>query len=124
MDEAGKKICEMQEVRIVVEHIHVYRYPKWRLRMPKVYIRAKKKKTGRWAYKLWTQVVCAVAALAVAFEAYIIMLPVVYAERAGQAAIGGECLAMVLAGVATYGILIRAMSDKQKGERKCVAQKR
>lgn len=117
MNEKGKTVCEMQEVRIVVEHIHIYRYPKWRVRMPKVYIRTKQQKSrGRWTYQIWTQVACAMVAMAVAFEAYIILLPVTYAERTGQA-IGGEWMVMTIIGLVTYSILSR-MLDRKKGERK------
>lgn len=115
MNETGKTVREMQEVRIVVEHIHVFRYPKWRIRMPKVYIRTKPQKPGgRWAYQIWTQVACAVAAAAVAFEVYIILLPIIHADRMGQA-IGGEWMVMALVGLATYCILSRLL-DKRKGE--------
>lgn len=115
MNGAEKKICEMQEVRIVVEHIHVYRYPKWRLRMPKVYIRTKSQKPGgRWAYRIWTQVACAMAAAAVAFEVYIVLLPAIHADRDRQA-IGGEWMVMTLVGLVTYCILSRLL-DKRKGE--------
>lgn len=113
MNGAEKKICEMQEVRIVVEHIHVYRYPKWRLRMPKVYIRTKSQKLGgRWAYRIWTQVACAMAAAAFAFETYIILLPAIHANRDGQA-IGGEWMVMALVGLATYYILQKMMDDTE-----------
>lgn len=115
MNGTEKKVCEMQEVRIVVEHIHVYRYPKWRVRMPKVFVRVKPQKSrGRWAYRIWTQVACAVAAAAVAFEVYIILLPIIHADRMGQA-IGGEWMVMALVGLATYCILSRLL-DKRKGE--------
>lgn len=114
MNGTGKKMGEMQEVRIVVEHIHVYRYPKWRVHMPKMYVRVKTQKTPfRWAYRIWTQVACAMAAIAVAFELYIIMLPVIHMDRTGQA-FGGECLVTALAGVATYWILQRVI-DVQSG---------
>lgn len=117
MNGTEKKVCEMQEVRIVVEHIHVYRYPKWRVRMPKVYIRSKSQKPGgRWAYRIWTQVACAMAAAAVAFEVYIILLPAIHADRMGQA-IGGEWMVMALVGLATYCILSRLLTGGKEERR-------
>lgn len=64
---------------------------------------------------------CAMIALVVAIEAYIVMLPFVRMERAGQA-IGGECLVMVLAGLVTYCALSRLLA-KRREEDKCEAQK-
>lgn len=113
MNGTEEKACKMQEVRIVVEHIHVYRYPKWRVRMPKVFVRVKSQKPGgRWAYRIWTQVACAMAAAAFAFETYIILLPAIHADRNGQA-IGGEWMVMALVGLATYYILQKMMDDTE-----------
>lgn len=117
MNEARKTLREMQEVRIVVEHIHVYRYPKWRVRMPKVYLRSKSQKPGgRWAYRIWTQVACAMAAAAFAFETYIILLPAIHADRNGQA-IGGEWMVMALVGLATYCTLSRLLAGRKEERR-------
>lgn len=99
----SKKVPEM---RIIVEHIHVFKDTENRIYMPVLPERAgwAKKETKDMACRLLKIMCTLVLSLIMMFAVYVLLAPEAYAER-GYIAYGGECLVAAAAGIFTLLIL-------------------
>lgn len=98
-----KKVSEM---RIVVEHIYIYRYPRWRVHMPKLRTRKKEKgrSRARRPHRLWLDFLNAIASFTACVVIYKMLELPALMER-GYKNYGGECLAAAVAGMLVFYIL-------------------
>ena len=105
-DKSKSKNRKVPEMRIVVEHIHVFKDTEERIYMsvlPKRTGRAKENAENKTYRFLW--IICTLL-LSVGMMAavYLLLAPVAYAER-GYIAYGGECVVAVAAGLLTLLVL-------------------
>lgn len=93
----------VQEVQIVVEYIHTYRYPRGWIHMPKMSVWAGKRRAARSrrTYQIFYKALKILLSALMTFAVYLHLSAYAMAVR-GYKAYGGECLAAVAAGILAY----------------------
>lgn len=96
------KSGNVPEMRIIVEHIHVFKDTENRVYMPVLPERTERaeKKTKDKTYRLLRIICTLVFSVCMAISVYLLLAPAAYEQR-GYMAYGGECLVAVAAGLFT-----------------------
>lgn len=112
-EETERSMEEMQEVRIRVEHVHVFRIGRERLCVPEVRKRYEKpvpQRRSRRRTRYWFQVMPVLVALAVMLGTYGCLAVIALSER-GYFAMGGEVFLAAVAGFLTFEVILHIWEE-------------